>query len=591
MSVSNSNLDGIILAAGSGITPSDSIPKCLLPIDSTTILSRQINILRWCHIKNVLVVAGAQGACWNQESHARLKRECNENHARLMVNPINSETGSCYSLYLGFKNVLDCRLIVVDGDVVFDKELIEVLANSRDENILVSRPALSISESGGKVLLDGMRVIAAGDKIQSDKFGWNIYSGIMKIGAEIKTDLQEELMKNKKKHVLTAMGALCNKHKIFNIDLDKVNNETKPGFLVGGSFASLERLVLVRKQDHSSYGSKKLAQEIIWLLALPPDLQQHFPKVLHHQISPDFVWYDIPFYDIPSLRKLFFVGKIKAEKGLELLKTLMDFMFSKVYSRSVRKGGATWVYKLHIQRIENRLMTTIERSNVFRDIINAEHITINGRHFQNIPAIIGCIKTRRELIEVLAPPFISMIHGDLHFQNVLVDLEGKSKSNFILMDPKGEVGGSDPFYDLGKLWHSFHGLYDFIHEDLFNVDLKVKDNEVIAQFELDENPMLLEYQRLNELFPEWIAKNSPLNRDPNWEMRTLFSEAAHFCSVMPFHLKMDGVEKRAMALYLTGVKLLNEFAEKYKIEKWKEDLSWINVNTPEDYLRARRLLN
>ena len=39
-----------------------------------------------------------------------------------------------------------------------------------------------------------------------------------------------------------------------------------------------------------------------------------------------------------------------------------------------------------------------------------------------------------------------MIHGDLHFQNILIDL---SKQSFILADPRGEAKGSTL-----KIWHS-----------------------------------------------------------------------------------------------------------------------------------------
>lgn len=176
------------------------------------------------------------------------------------------------------------------------------------------------------------------------------------------------------------------------------------------------------------------------------------------------------------------------------------------------------------------------------------------------------------------------------FQNRLVDLNQKTKYNFILTDPRGELNGSDLYYDLGKLWHSFHGLYDFMHEDLFDVKVRVQDSNVTARLEFEDIPAFSEYKRIHELFPKWLKEYPPLCEDPYWEMRTLLAEAAHFCSVMPFHLKMDNVEKRAIALYLTGVKLLNEFVEKYKIKEWEEDLSWINVNTSEDYMRAIKLL-
>lgn len=576
----------VILAAGLGISPHDNIPKCLLPIGSTTILNRQISILRWCRVKEVTVIVGGQGNCWNEESYEKIENICNKN----VINPYNLVTRSCYSLHLALRNIKRESLIITDGDVVFDKEVIRALVDSSYKNMLVSRPALSISEAGGKVILDGNRVVDAGEDIQPKSFPWNIYSGIVKVGAEILDDLKKELPNRKEEHVLNAIGALSKKHKIYNLNLDTLKSETQPSFLVGGSYATLKRLVLVRKEDSSVYGMKKLSNEIKWLLSLPIELQPYFPKVIHYDVSPNNVWYETTYHATPSLRRLLLTGEIEAQKALGILKNLMDFMFSKLYSKVLGKGSATWVYKLHIQRIEGRLLTTKQKSSVFDNIINARKVNLNGKTYENISLLMKEIKTRPKLIEVLAPPIISMIHGDLHFQNLLVDLNQKTKYNFILTDPRGELNGSDLYYDLGKLWHSFHGLYDFMHEDLFDVKVRLQGSSVTARLEFENIPALSEYKRIHELFPRWLKEYQPLREDPYWEMRTLFAEAAHFCSVMPFHLKMDNVEKRAIALYLTGVKLLNEFMEKYKIKEWEEDLSWINVNTSEDYLRAIKLL-
>ena len=63
----------------------------------------------------------------------------------------------------------------------------------------------------------------------------------------------------------------------------------------------------------------------------------------------------------------------------------------------------------------------------------------------------------------MVPKSLYQIHGDLHFQNILV---GDSSKNFILADPRGDKEGSDIFYDMGKLWHSFNGKYDLIHTDI-----------------------------------------------------------------------------------------------------------------------------
>ena len=80
------------------------------------------------------------------------------------------------------------------------------------------------------------------------------------------------------------------------------------------------------------------------------------------------------------------------------------------------------------------------------------------------------IVERSKLTNEMAPKALRMIHGDLHFQNILIDFGNKRK--FVLADPRGELGGSDIYYDLGKLWHSCNALYDFIHTDMFDISVK-----------------------------------------------------------------------------------------------------------------------
>jgi len=578
-------MKAIILAAGLGIKASDEIPKALLPLGKTTIIHRQVSILRWCGISDITIVIGSEGKCWNRKTHEMIEKLGTD----IITNPHNLSTRSNYSLYLALDNVEQCPILAIDGDLVFNKENIEALVGSEYKTVLISRPALSISEAGGKIALEGNRVIAAGN-IKAQQFPWNIYAGIIKIGNDTYKAVKETLPKRRKQHIFNLLSTLCKKYNIYNINLDAVRNEEKPSFLVGGSYAKLKRSVVVRKEARSK-GVQKLINEIKWLETLPPDLQPYFPQLQNYHIASNYAWFETPYYDIPSLRRLLFIGEIDAPKAMEILENVLAFMFSRVYTKNKIKGDPTWVYKLHIQRIERRLMATKQETSIFKDIIEALEITLNGRKYENIHSLVAKIKTRPGLIKALAPTTISMIHGDLHFQNILVDLANKNRFNFILADPRGELSGSDPTYDLGKLWHSVHGLYDFIHEDLIKLEIDSDKSKVEAHLEFEDMPALSEYKKIYRELPRMAEKYSTLANMSNWEMRTLFAEAAHFCSVMPFHLKNDGVEKRAIALYLTGVKLINEFTQRYSLEKWKEELPWINVNTPKDYLHATRYYN
>ena len=80
---------------------------------------------------------------------------------------------------------------------------------------------------------------------------------------------------------------------------------------------------------------------------------------------------------------------------------------------------------------------------------------------------------RNMLMSAAAPARaeLSIMHGDLHFGNIFASLDS---ADIKLIDPRGSFGSAvgiagDKYYDLAKLRHSYHGLYDAIVHDLFQV--------------------------------------------------------------------------------------------------------------------------
>ena len=100
--------------------------------------------------------------------------------------------------------------------------------------------------------------------------------------------------------------------------------------------------------------------------------------------------------------------------------------------------------------------------------------------------MIDKISKSRELVDILTPKKTHMIHGDFHFDNILID--PNKTSNFILIDTRGESKGFDYAYDLGKLWHSFHGMYGMIHKEEFDLKYRVEKGSInVTKFKLKDN--------------------------------------------------------------------------------------------------------
>jgi len=427
-----------------------------------------------------------------------------------------------------------------------------------------------------------------GEFLQPSSYPWYIYSGIIKFDKDTLEDLKLLLERNPKRDVIDNVHELLNKYHFYNLDYFPmgINNEVEYSNgrfnkLIGGSYAELQKLIIVRKEAKGK-GAKKIENEIKWLQEVPKDIQNKFIKIRRYKINKDSAWFEMDYHNLTCLRELLLKGEINAQKALKLLEKILDFMFKQIYTRRITQNKGGWVWNKHIVRVNNRLLQTKREAPIFSKIMNAEKIIFNSKEYENIPFLIKGICERPSLLQRIESKNIRMIHGDLHFQNMLVD--PNNPNGFILADPRGELNGGDLYYDMGKLWHSFNGLYDFLHTNMFNLKIQIVNNVVQANLKYNFPKIVKEYKIIKKEIPLKLKKYNLIKEDPDWELKTLFAEAMHFSSVMPFHLQNDGKEDKAIAMYLTAVKLLNEFFEKFQIKEIPKEKKLINVNSNQDYL-------
>jgi len=213
----------------------------------------------------------------------------------------------------------------------------------------------------------------------------------------------------------------------------------------------------------------------------------------------------------------------------------------------------------HIARVEDRLLQTADEAPLFRTVLSAKSILINGERYQNLAQLFFKLKNSATLIDLVTPDKMRMIHGDLHFQNILLT-GGNEHFPFTLADPRGELSGSDIYYDLGKLWHSFNGMYDLVHTDQYSLEsVKKNGDEVNVNLHLGTRQILDTYNEIHDAINKSVSKYKLISEDKYWLLKIKFNEVMHFSSVVPFHLFNDGREHRGLVLYFVAVRLINEF--------------------------------
>ena len=181
----------IILAAGLGIRMSpltNTVPKCLLDIGGKSVIERQIEILHSVGVRKIILVLGYRADMVRKIT----KRKCTH-----VINQNYKTTNSIESLWLA-RNFLRDDLLIINGDVIFEKKLIYDLIQN-PSNICFALTTAWEANRGYKIEVKNGRVVKIGPDIKKGEiFGED--AGIVKVKRAaihyLKSNLRNFIRKN-----------------------------------------------------------------------------------------------------------------------------------------------------------------------------------------------------------------------------------------------------------------------------------------------------------------------------------------------------------------------------------------------------------
>ncbi|HET7116155.1 MAG TPA: phosphocholine cytidylyltransferase family protein [Hanamia sp.] len=173
-------MKAVILAAGisSRLRPlTDNTPKCLLKVGEKSILELTIDNIIANDFADLIIVTG-----YLEE---KIKNFVSNKYPDLNVtyiyNEVYGSTNNIYSLWLTKESVLEDELLLMDCDIIFDKEIItKLLASEYESCLALKRHNVQDEEikvktgENGRVLEIGKEVKlqdATGESIGIEKFG------------------------------------------------------------------------------------------------------------------------------------------------------------------------------------------------------------------------------------------------------------------------------------------------------------------------------------------------------------------------------------------------------------------------------------
>ena len=307
-----------------------------------------------------------------------------------------------------------------------------------------------------------------------------------------------------------------------------------------------DKNILTKKSEEK----EKLINEIKWFLTLPNKLQWITPRIYSYSLEWEQPKVSMEYYSYPTLHHLYLYGNHNIDKWKKIFKKLF-------YVHNEMKGYSLKINKEDIKRALNNIYInkTIERLTKVKQDRNfsryfEEEFYINNIKIESLSKLKELVIKLVEKLEINKKEELNIIHGDYFFANMLYD---PTADIIKLIDPRGDFGGygiyGDPNYDLAKLAHSVDGKYDFIVEDLFELEELDKGfNYKIVYSE--------KYDEIKELFYSHFDKKVRL--------KIKFIQALLFLSMIPLHKDKP---KRQKVMLGVGVRILNEVMEEIGVKE------------------------
>jgi histidinol-phosphate/aromatic aminotransferase/cobyric acid decarboxylase-like protein/choline kinase len=166
-------MKAVILAAGIGrrlLPITERIPKCLVQVKGRSLLLHQLDAITDCGINKIVLVVGYK----KELVQKQIGNSYRGVPVEYVINDDYATTNNIYSLWLAKDHLLDDDVILMECDIVFQKELLlRLLEHKGDAIILVDRFELGMDGTVVEVNQDGVvrRLITRSE--QSNKFDFS----------------------------------------------------------------------------------------------------------------------------------------------------------------------------------------------------------------------------------------------------------------------------------------------------------------------------------------------------------------------------------------------------------------------------------
>ena len=284
--------------------------------------------------------------------------------------------------------------------------------------------------------------------------------------------------------------------------------------------------------------TQRLADEISYYRDIQSDTNKSifFPRLIRSHLESDNNWMILEKYGYKDLGKLLVYSKADWE-------TIVDLLFDTIQQfqqfRDTELGNPFYSLTMFVEKTEREYNAFVKNHPELLDVLLCPPVlVINSIEYANFLEVWNPI--REYIHKHMLNYDATMIHGDMCLSNILYH-NGCMK----FIDPRGSYGKrgiyGDSRYDVAKLYHSFDGGYEFLIEGQYDLSMTDKGYDLMTRNWLSSEKSLEIFE--NKFFPYYSKR----------EIKII--QGTIFIGMCDRHYDD---RNRQIAMYLTGVRLLNE---------------------------------
>ena len=536
----------VIPAAGLGLRMlpiSGKMPKAMIPVDGKPIISWILNKLIQQGIQEYVIVVGEK-----KEILIDYINRIYRDRAKITFVTQENLTGPLSAIALAQGDIRTKDQLIILGDTIvfdeltFDKSWVLYhpvndywrwcLVETRENQIIrfLDKPDSAVSTD---------KALVGVYYLESNELWQKSINKVLSSDKRVKNEFQLSSALELYNQEIPITARFCEHW----YDCGSIDNyyKTRGELLNVRSFNNVEVDTTVGTLLKKSKRRGKLIDEINWFLELPKECQILTPRILDYSTELNEPYVKFEYYGYQTLSELFLFENVHGKVWQSILARLFSVIHGYWHSKethheSARENTFSMYWEKTLARISDVNLPDLE-----------EDICINGNHFSGWRTLADRVKKAcRAMSENVS---WSIVHGDLCFPNILFDVE---TGLFRFIDPRGKFGNmrgiyGDKRYDISKLYHSVHGKYDFVINDLF--DVKQGDAKNHWQLTLFSSAQHDEVETvLRKLI---LGSGFHLGE-------ILCIEGLLFLSMIPLH---NDFPKRQLAFWLIGMQILNEALE------------------------------